>query len=131
MNDLFSFLAEEEVCNLSNTNPLSEAIIKTDRYLRIPRIGCEEDPLKYYNKCKESDPELYDLVLEFYSVCGSSVPVERLFSRTGYLVSDRRNRLTPENVQKLSFLNANYELVIRNTNKCNIESETETISTTN
>ena len=35
---------------------------------------------------------------------GTSVPSERLFSKTGYLVSDRRNRLDAKRVEQITFL---------------------------
>ena len=43
----------------------------------------------------------------FYLNALDSVPSERLFSKAGQLVSERRNRLKPSNVDMLLFLNNN------------------------
>jgi len=42
-------------------------------------------------------------------ILDTSIPSERVFSKAGKIVSARRNRLLPDNVDKLIFLNANLE----------------------
>lgn len=41
------------------------------------------------------------------SVPATSVPCERIFSKTGQIISERRNRLSHNKVEKIIFLNAN------------------------
>ena len=50
---------------------------------------------------------LSQLVKTFFSVVGTSVPSERLFSSAGNLITDKRDHLSPENVEKLLFLYEN------------------------
>lgn len=39
---------------------------------------------------------MFQIALKYLCTPGSSVPVERLFSATGYIITDRRNRLLPQ-----------------------------------
>lgn len=41
------------------------------------------------------------------SIVATSVASERVFSKTGQIVTERRNRLNPEKVRQIVFLNAN------------------------
>ena len=56
---------------------------------------------------KRRFPNLKILALKYLAVPGSSVPSERLFSKAGELVSERRNRLKPKNIDMMLFLNKN------------------------
>lgn len=52
-------------------------------------------------------PRLASLAKRVLCVQGSSVPSERVFSLTGQLVSKKRSRLSPDNVDMFIFLNKN------------------------
>lgn len=41
------------------------------------------------------------------SIVATSVASESVFSKTGQIVTERRNRLNPETVRQIVFLNAN------------------------
>lgn len=56
-------------------------------------------------------PKLYNLAKKYYLLVGTSVPSERLFSKTG--TTEKRNRLTTKRLSKLLFLN----LWLKDTNK--------------
>lgn len=101
---IFSFM---ENCPQSSTVNVDN-IILTRNFLTCPNINLFEEPL-YYLKTRH--PEIFQIALKYLCTPGSSVPVERLFSATGYIISDRRNRLSPKNVRILSFLNKSYKLV--------------------
>jgi len=47
---------------------------------------------------------------KFLGVTATSVASERVFSKTGYIVSDRRAVLKPSKVQQLTFLNCNWDI---------------------
>ncbi|KYN30854.1 hypothetical protein ALC56_14666 [Trachymyrmex septentrionalis] len=68
------------------------------------------DESMYYLKPRHL--ETYLIAVKYLYTSSSSVPVERLFSATGYIISERRNRLSLKNVKILSFLIKNYKLVI-------------------
>lgn len=44
---------------------------------------------------------------KFLSVPATSVPAERIFSKTGQLISERRSRIKAKNVDMLIFINQN------------------------
>jgi len=49
------------------------------------------------------------MALKYACIPATSVPSERIFSKAGQIVSQRRNRLSPKNVDVLIFLNKNLE----------------------
>lgn len=101
---IFSFIQ-----NFSQSSTINvDNIVLTRNYLSCPNISLSEEPLQYL---KTRHPEIFQIALKYLCTPGSSVPVERLFSATGYIITDRRNRLSPQNVKILSFLNKNYKLV--------------------
>lgn len=75
-------------------------IILTRNFFSCPNIDLSEEPLHYL---KNRHPEMFQIALRYLCTPSSSVPVERLFSATGYIISDRRNRLTSKNVKVLFF----------------------------
>lgn len=65
-------------------------------------------PLQWWaeNQCKY--PSLCVVVRILLSVPATSVSSERLFSKTGQVISDRRSRLTPQHAEELCFLSQNW-----------------------
>jgi len=99
---IFSFIEKSSQSSTVNV----DNIILTRNFLTCSNINLSEDPL-YYLKTKH--PEIFQIALKYTP--DSSVPVERLFYATRYIISDRRNRLSSKNVTILSFLNKNYKHV--------------------
>jgi hypothetical protein len=52
-------------------------------------------------------PELYKMKLKYLSFSATSVQLERVFTKTGQITNERRNRLSPKNVDLIIFLNIN------------------------
>lgn len=77
------------------------------QYLELPYLSRTKCPLEFWSQHKNTFPELYKLQLKYLSVPATSVPSERVFSKTGQLTNDRRNRLHPNNLEYIIFLNSN------------------------
>ncbi|XP_037646582.1 zinc finger BED domain-containing protein 4-like [Sebastes umbrosus] len=88
-------------------NVTADATVEVQRFLSEPNIGRMEDPLLYWERQKCIYPNLYKLAVGFLCTSASSVPCERVFSKAGQVVSKKRNRLSPNTVEKLLFLNKN------------------------
>lgn len=56
-------------------------------------------------------PNLAKFALPYICLQATSVPAERIFSMAGEIVSNKRNRIDPNMVNMLIFLNKNWELV--------------------
>lgn len=92
---------------------LSMAIKEIDDYFKddiLPRLnkdGKINCPLDWWKKHQHTYPNLAELFRTKCNILATSVPYERLFSKTGNLISDRRTRLTSRKVEMIMFLNAN------------------------
>ena len=87
--------------------PQSSAIIEIRQYLEEPHIGHLEDPLAWWKARVNVYPCLSQMARKQLCMVATSVPSERVFSKSGQLISVRRSRLTAKNVQMIMFLNAN------------------------
>lgn len=86
---------------------ISAALIEITRYVEDGFLNRKEDPLLWWKKNSCYYPLMSTLVRRNSNTMGTSVPCERLFSKAGNLVTERRSRLKTKNVEKLLFLNAN------------------------
>ncbi|KAF0702725.1 zinc finger BED domain-containing protein 1-like [Aphis craccivora] len=80
------------------------------QYLEMPHLERIKHPLEFWKKYKQTFPELYKINLKYLCVPATSVPSERVFSKTGQITNDRRNRLSPKNLDYIIFLNSNLNL---------------------
>lgn len=85
--------------------PMSQAILEIQRYLDIPMLDRKENPLNWWKTFSHSFPNLSILARKKLNFIATSVPCERLFSKAGAIVNDRRTRLGTRKVQQLLFLN--------------------------
>ena len=87
----------------------TEAMIKVRRYFEEPKIDRSKGhPHSWWRENAIRFPKLQRLARKYLCIPGSSVPSQRLFSKAGQLVSERRNRLKPKNVNILLFLKISY-----------------------
>lgn len=63
--------------------------------------------LEYWKVNKVKYPILYEFFLRYGNIQGTSVPSERVFADAGYQVWDRRNKISPDRVEKIMFLYEN------------------------
>lgn len=85
----------------------SRAIVEVQRYLESGVICRNDDPLKWWVNNKYKYPHLARVAQRKLGVLATSVPCERLFSKAGEIMSERRSRLKPENMKMILFLNTN------------------------
>lgn len=74
------------------------------QYLNSALLYRTDDPLKYWLKVKDVYPNLYKIATKYFVTVATSVPSERLFSKAGIVISQKRSRLLSERASKLLFL---------------------------
>ena len=85
------------------------------RYMSEPTEPEEANPLDWWRSRSSVYPNLSKTVRHYLCIQPTSVPSERAFSLTGNIITKKRTRLLPENVNMLSFLHANYSKIPPNT----------------
>nr|CAI5850148.1 unnamed protein product [Callosobruchus analis] len=93
--------------NVSEVSPTATAIMEIRLYLEEGILGRSEDPLMWWKKRESLYPNLSNLAKRHLCAPSTSVPSERIFSKAGQIVSERRSRIKAKNVTKLLFLNCN------------------------
>lgn len=89
----------------------SRAIIEMQRYMEEDIVPRQQDAFKWWAKNGHLFPNLAEVAQEKLCALASSVPCERLFSKAGQILTDRRNRLSDKKVQMLLFLNQNQKYI--------------------
>lgn len=85
----------------------SRAIIEVQRYLEEDLLDKNEDPLEWWRYHSYNYPYLSKVVIEKFGTVATSVPCERVFSKSGQLISERRSRISSNKVKQIMFLNVN------------------------
>ncbi|KYN08248.1 Zinc finger BED domain-containing protein 1 [Cyphomyrmex costatus] len=76
------------------------------QYLISPVANRKECPLKTWQHLRALYPHLYEIALKYLVIVGTSVPCERLFSKAGNIITEKRNRLKGKRVSKIIFLSS-------------------------
>ncbi|KAG8228081.1 hypothetical protein J437_LFUL000081 [Ladona fulva] len=97
----------------SKVTPKSTVLVELRQYTEEPLISRKENPLVWWEARKKIYPRLSKLAKKHLAVVATSVPSERVFSKAGQIISERRSRLKSSTVQKLVFLNSNKILLTR------------------
>lgn len=99
---------DEKVHHLAVTsNPKAAGIVELDKFIEEPLLKRTCDPLEWWNQRRVVYPRLYSFVLKRLCIPATSVPCERIFSKAGYVLTERRNRLTSSHLSMIMFLNHN------------------------
>ena len=88
-------------------SPEQKVKFEVSMYLKEPRLDAEEDPLKWWKGHEEIYPILSKVAKKYLSVPATSTASERLFSKSGKIVTPTRASLKPEKVEMLVFLAKN------------------------
>ena len=91
----------------SHRTTQTNATIEVRRYFEEQNIERSKDPPEWWKNNSVRFLKLHRVAKKYLCIPGSSVPSERLFSAAGQLVSERRNRLKPKNIDTLLFLHHN------------------------
>jgi len=82
-----------------------------NRYLEESPASINSDPLEWWATVGSRYPKLKTLACKYLAIPATSVPSERIFSKSGEIVSRRRASLKPSTVDMLVFLCANVPLL--------------------
>lgn len=108
-DDLWTYHEDLVKGQIANKNEKNQDEMPTDlrHYLNQPLIKLKENPIFCWSKqYKIIYPTLSKIAKKYLPVVATSVPSERLFSRAGNILTEDRNRLSPDHLQQLLFLNS-------------------------
>jgi len=97
----------QHIITLSNedTNKNTEV----DLYLATNQIPILDDPLYWWKQNSSSFKILSRIAKDFLPLPATSAASERIFSKSGHIVSKKRSMLASKNVNVLVFLAENYK----------------------
>ncbi|KAI4818229.1 hypothetical protein KUCAC02_011581 [Chaenocephalus aceratus] len=101
---LFDARATEDI---ARRNPSADAMLEVRSYLEEPLIPRTADPVSWWESKASVYPRLVKVMARRLCIVATSVPSERIFSKTGQIITERRNRINPSKLRHLVFLNAN------------------------
>nr|XP_023028246.1 zinc finger BED domain-containing protein 1-like [Leptinotarsa decemlineata] len=104
--DIWSHFDNKVAKAKSITTPLTIVTLMIRQYLEMPYYERKSNPMEFWKTHKSTFPELYKLALKYLSIPVTSVPSERVFSKTGQLTNLRRNRLPPKHLDEIIFFNS-------------------------
>lgn len=105
--DLWSEFDKEANKDFTAKTTCEMASEELEKYLAEPIIKRVDCPFKWWRDHKCLYPELFKLFLKYSNIMVTSVPCEQMFSKSGYIISDRRTRLSTRKVNQIMFLNVN------------------------
>nr|XP_029718201.1 uncharacterized protein LOC115260971 [Aedes albopictus] len=92
----------------ASSNERKQSIRKKLKQLSLGQRVCStQDVLQYWESIKKSEPELHALAQIALAVPCTQVSVERSFSALGLILTDRRTKLTDENLSNVLFVKLN------------------------
>lgn len=104
-DDLWDFL-KPKVPTKANQCAI-QSLIEMRQYLESPNVNRKDNPLQFWKDHQAQFPRLSMLARKYLCCPATSVPSERLFSKAGEVISKRRASLSPQNADKIIFLNKN------------------------
>uniref|UniRef100_A0A0B7BIP8 BED-type domain-containing protein n=1 Tax=Arion vulgaris TaxID=1028688 RepID=A0A0B7BIP8_9EUPU len=109
-SDMSKFVDEVLVCegiDKQHGSVITTSIAELQQYSEETNIDRKGNPLAWWKSRALVYPRLARVAKKNLGVVATAVPSERVFSKAEQLISERRNRIKPSNVQQLIFLNAN------------------------
>lgn len=85
---------------------VAQACVEVDKYMNEYPIDWNDDPLRWRVERKFVYPKLFSVMERRLCIPATSVPCERICSKAGQLLSERRTRLSDKKVSELIFFPA-------------------------
>nr|XP_022901763.1 zinc finger BED domain-containing protein 1-like [Onthophagus taurus] len=108
--NIWSHFDQEIVTLKSISTPCTTAALMVTQYLEISLVARTQNPIEFWKRYKSVLPEIYQLHKRYSCIPATSVPSERVFSKAGQIINERRNRLSGKNLDMIIFLNSNINL---------------------
>ena len=89
----------------------SKALVEVERYMEEEFANRRENALEWWKKHEYNYPNLIQIVKERFCALASSIPCERVFTKAGALLNERRFKLSSSKLKMFLFLNANAQLI--------------------
>ena len=93
---------ERATGDTARRNPSADAMLEVRSYLEEPLIQRAADPLGWWETKASVYPRLVNVMARRLCIVATSVPSERVFSKTGQIITERRNRISPSKLRALS-----------------------------
>jgi hypothetical protein len=100
---IFDFVSQRINQANRHSTKTSDAIILLRQYMESDAIDFASNPILYWEQQSKQFKELGILATRFLSVSATSVPSERIFSKAGQIISNRRANLKSKNANFLIF----------------------------
>jgi len=85
----------------------SQYLDQIQQYHTLPNAKMDIDIFRWWQDRSKQFPHLYELSVKYLYLPATSTASERIFSTVGYVLNQRRTRLTGENLNNILFLNLN------------------------
>jgi len=107
VDNVWAFLNSKVTTIQSQSTATSSATALMRQYLNIPHQELKCNVFNFWDQQKSALHPLGDIAEKYAIIPATSVPSERIFSKAGQILSARRNRLLPDNLDTLIFLSKN------------------------
>ncbi|XP_076662006.1 E3 SUMO-protein ligase ZBED1-like [Halictus rubicundus] len=97
-------------CSLEDS-PVREMPNLKCTYISEPQLRFDLDPYEWWKARTHKYPRISKIAKKYLTMPATSAMSERCFSSAGNIVTAKRNRLLPENVNTLVFLHQNKQLI--------------------
>ena len=105
LSDFFADVYEDKSKRICSK--LERVVAEVNQYKSEESIDIDEKPLMWWKMRKCQYPLMSNLAKRYFCIPATSVRSEEIFSVAGNVLNEKRNRLLPENVDKLVFLHEN------------------------
>ena len=85
-----------------------------EKYLSETALDLEKDPLEWWKEKAVEYPRMTILVKKYLSIIVNSVPCERIFSKMGQIITDRRTNLSAHKASMIGMVASNLPTIPEN-----------------